>query len=129
MEEDCDSEDRNTRPHENDPGSIHAFAAPRTYRLGVRLPILLSWSKYSVKSLLGPDFDSLTRVHFALYSCTVAAFATPAASICTVTPETVVFRGDRKAVIFKDDREAVDCPCRAGSRSGLGWPQSLPVLR
>jgi hypothetical protein len=29
-------------------------------------------------------FVSLTRLHLALYSCTVAAFATPAASICPV---------------------------------------------
>jgi len=88
------------------------------------IPVLFMSSRF-----LGPDFDSLTRVHFALYSCTVAAFLTRAASICTVTPETVVFRGDRKAVIFKDDREAVHCPCRAGSRSGLGWPQSLPLIK
>jgi hypothetical protein len=29
-------------------------------------------------------FVSLTRLHLALYSCTVAAFATPAASMCPV---------------------------------------------
>src|ERR1700741_1107642 len=29
-------------------------------------------------------FASLTPLHFALYSCTVAAFATPAASMCPV---------------------------------------------
>jgi hypothetical protein len=32
----------------------------------------------------GIVFVSLTGLHFALYSCTVAAFATPAASMCPV---------------------------------------------
>jgi hypothetical protein len=63
-------------------------------------------------------FVSLTHLHFDAYSCRVAAFPTSAASICTVTPKTV---------IFSDDRQAVDCPLELVRDPVRGGRTRLPL--
>jgi hypothetical protein len=92
------------------------FLGLTVFRLA--FPHLARLEQLHCETPLGPAFVSLTRLHFALYSCRVAAFATPAASICTVTP---------KRSFLATAANRVNCPLELVRDSVWGGRIRLPL--